>query len=403
MLLSILIPTIEDRKEDFEKLYNRIKSLMFEGVEILYDNLPRYDLPNGISVGEKRQRLINRAKGKYLVFVDDDDNIEDNFFKLIKKHLNEDYDVITYKINAYIDGKKYLIDQSIYHENEQLKEGITKRYPSTQSIFKTEIAKRQKFTNINCGEDFKWTMSLDLKKEKKIYAALQVYNYDSKKTVASSSFKRAIVTFSNTEKYNAQVEIMKESIKKFAPDIDFIHYTNYEEIGCKPHSEYPYAFKPYSIHKANQQGYNQILWLDSPIHLIKSIDKIWQKLNVDKIILFDNIGFSIADYTHDICLAHFEINRTEAKEHPMVMACAMAFDFRDDSMRNVFDTYLGYAHTNAYQGEWSNHRHDQSVISCIAYKRNIKLLHPNSTFIAYDNHPGHLPHADSVCLISKSL
>lgn len=37
MLLSVLIPTIEERKEEFEKLYNRIKSLMFEGVEILFD------------------------------------------------------------------------------------------------------------------------------------------------------------------------------------------------------------------------------------------------------------------------------------------------------------------------------------------------------------------------------
>lgn len=402
MILSVLIPTVEERKEKFESLVKRINDLKLNDVEVIFDNSPRYDLPGGISVGEKRQKLINKAKGKYLVFVDDDDNITDDFFIEILPHCNR-VDVITYKVNAIIDGTSYIIDQSIKYKNEQLQEGITKRFPSVMNVFKTSTAKRAKFTNINCGEDFKWTESLKLKTENHIDKVLQIYNYSSKSTIASTAVKRAIVTFSNNDKYEKQVIKMRETIRKFAEDVDFFHYRNYEMIGCKPHSEYPYAFKAYAIHKVREQGYNQILWLDSPIHLIKSIKGLWNKLTDDKIILFDNIGFSIASYTHDVCLNHFNMTREEAQNAPMVMACAMAFDFRDDNIRNVFDTYLGYAHTDAYQGSWENHRHDQSVISCIAYKRNIKLLHPNNTFIAYANHPGHLPHAETVCLISETL
>lgn len=401
--LSILIPTIPERAEKFTKLYNRISTLAPKGVEILFDSTPKYDSLGGISVGEKRQKLIEMSKGKYFVFIDDDDNITDNFFSILLPQLKHNKEIICYRVKAFIDGKEHIIDQSIKNENEQLKEDITKRYPSVMNCYRKDVALRSKFSKLNNGEDFKWSMSLGIQNEIYLTDILQIYNYNSKDTVASSSTSYAIVTFSNNERYARQVEIQKESCKKYAPDIPYFHFTSFEEIGCKPHSEYPYAFKPYAIHKVREMGFNNILWLDSPVHFIKDSSNIFKHLKNNKIILFNNIGFSIASYTHDTCLNHFQMSRAEADKLPMVMACAMGFNFTDENIRNVFDTYLGYAHTNAYQGDWKDHRHDQSVISCIAAKKQIKLLKPHQTFIAYDGNPGHMPHAESVCLISKSL
>ena len=45
MKLSILIATVKERQEKFNRLFNRIVSLVidYDGVEVLYNNAPRYD------------------------------------------------------------------------------------------------------------------------------------------------------------------------------------------------------------------------------------------------------------------------------------------------------------------------------------------------------------------------
>ena len=82
----------------------------------------------------------------------------------------------------------------------------------------------------------------------------------------------------------------------------------------------------------------------------------------------------------------------------------MAFDFRTELANKIFDEYYKALHRfGNYEGDWSNHRHDQSVMSIILAKKEIKPIHPHSTFFAYDDNPGHQPQAESVCFISKEM
>lgn len=400
MKLSILIATVKERHEQFKALHDKL-SRMIEGkdIEILYDDAPRYDEPNGLTVGEKRQALIDRAAGKYICFVDDDDDVTWPFIEEVYPLLDNDVDVINANVLAYIDGVKHIIDQSIYYESEPLQAEVTKRYPSVMSVWNRKTTNKARFKPMNNGEDFDWTKAMNPQSEIKVDSIWQIYNYSSSKTIASKADRRCIVTFSNTSRYDALAYRLRQTAE--CEGIDFIHYKTYEEIGCKPHTEYPYAFKPYSIQKAREQGYNNILWLDSAIYLSKNPEKVFKFIKDNGVMLFDNIGFSIASYTHDECLAHFNMSKVEAERAKMVMACAMGFNFNTEIGTKTFDEYLGFAHTNAYQGSWSNHRHDQSVISCIAHKKGIELLHPNQTFIAYEGNEGMLPHAETVCLISN--
>ncbi len=41
-----------------------------------------------ISIGEKRNLLLDVAKGKYIAFIDDDDSITEHYFKEIRKGTN---------------------------------------------------------------------------------------------------------------------------------------------------------------------------------------------------------------------------------------------------------------------------------------------------------------------------
>jgi hypothetical protein len=401
MKLSILIATVEERKEQFNKLFNRLVSLTidYNGIEIIFNNAPRYDQPNGLTVGEKRQALIYEAKGKYIMFVDDDDDVTDNFILELYPLLDANVDVINAKVQSYIDGAPHIINQSIYFESEQLQQGETRRYPSVMSVWSRKLTDKAVFKPLNNGEDFDWTKQMSPQSEIKVDSIWQIYNYSSINNIASKSERKCIVTFSNTDRYNALADRLGATVKQYG--YDFIHYKTYEEINCKPHTEYPYAFKPYSIQKAREQGYNNILWLDSAIYLTQDPKKVFKYIKENGVMLFDNIGFSIGSYTHDECLLHFQMNRDEANNSKMVMACAMGFNFNTEIGTQTFNDYLSYAHTNAFQGSWSNHRHDQSVISCIAKRKGIELLHPNQTFIAYEGNEGMMPHSKDVCLISN--
>lgn len=80
MLLSILIATVEIRKEVFKKLeFELFRQNVYDDVEVivLSDN-------KEISIGAKRQKLLEMAKGDWIVFFDDDDQPCEHYIDLIR-------------------------------------------------------------------------------------------------------------------------------------------------------------------------------------------------------------------------------------------------------------------------------------------------------------------------------
>ena len=86
--------------------------------------------------------------------------------------------------------------------------------------------------------------------------------------------KRAVVSFANGS-YLPKLQRMKDSMVGNT-DADIVTFTKYEEVGCKPHDVVPYQFKPYSIQKAIEMGYDSILWVDSPIVAVKNITPVFE-------------------------------------------------------------------------------------------------------------------------------
>ncbi len=184
--LSILIPSIPERKEQLHYLHKKLRSNPFVryACEILYDDSKRHD-EGGLSVGYKRQALLDKAKGNYIWFLDDDDDFTPELFDQIDKAMEYGHDVISAKTLAYLDGTPHIIDTSITYDNEQIHDGETKRFPSVMNIYKREVALRVKFNDKNYGEDFEWSMALGLQTEVKINEVWHIYNFNSDKTVAS--------------------------------------------------------------------------------------------------------------------------------------------------------------------------------------------------------------------------
>lgn len=224
--------------------------------------------------------------------------------------------------------------------------------------------------------------------------------------------KKCVVSFADkTGSYQKKLQRLEQSLKGNF-DGDFLGFTSYQDINCEPHSEIPYKFKPMAIEKARTMGYELVLWADSPIYAKQSIEPVFQYLMEWKYLFFDNIGFSLGDYTNDKTLQHFNISRYESWKVKMIMACVMGFNFTDANVYSFFKEYKDTAN-KLYPGEWNNmgasespdlrcrgHRHDQSVMSAIIFDRGLKITKGQDTFFAYETHRQVMPIADSVCLYS---
>jgi hypothetical protein len=155
--ISILICTIPSRKDMFIDLLNSIQKLKQTSslaIEVIYDS--RFE----ISIGEKRNSLLDKALGTYCAFVDDDDKITEDYFKVIEESELK-YDCITLNGMMYINGKK---DKPFYHSLKYYKwnqdEKGYYRNPNHLNPIKTKLVKQIRFPDKNNGEDFDFSIHL---------------------------------------------------------------------------------------------------------------------------------------------------------------------------------------------------------------------------------------------------
>jgi hypothetical protein len=179
----------------------------------------------------------------------------------------------------------------------------------------------------------------------------------------------------------------------------------------------PYAFKAFAIKKAIEEGADLILWCDSVVYATKSIKPIFDHIEKKGHLFFDNIGYSIGDYTSDACLDNFGMSREEAFNSKMLMCCCMGFDVNNPTAKAFLDKYIEAASDMvSYPGDWTNqnlqvsndmrvkgHRHDQSVASIIVKQMGLTVTHAQSTYFAYAAHKGILDISPTVCLWSEGI
>jgi len=151
--VSVMICTLPERNAMFESLLEDIenfKNLTSLNVEVLTD------ATLGITTGAKRNLLVARAKGTYCCFVDDDDKITPDYFKVIEEAIlsGNDYDSIAFNGRFYVN---FTFDKPFYH-SLKYKDWSTGdngyyRPPNHLNPMKTVIAKQVLFKDISEGED----------------------------------------------------------------------------------------------------------------------------------------------------------------------------------------------------------------------------------------------------------
>jgi hypothetical protein len=181
--LSILIPTIESRAQQFNRLIafienNIDKHNVRDGVEIisLCDNKER-------TIGEKREHLYQLAQGLYAWQLDDDDAIDPEAVPLILAAMETDPDCITFQEACNIDGNlkssNFSLKYSDWGENIDGFDYV--RTPFFKTPIKTALCQQAQIPHIRFGEDIAFARNIYplLKTEVHIPLPLYYYNHDS--------------------------------------------------------------------------------------------------------------------------------------------------------------------------------------------------------------------------------
>ena len=184
--LSILTPAIPQRIAQVAyisaKLAGQIGSRDIEHL-ILMDNLKR-------TVGEKRQALLDAAHGKYIAFVDDDDDVADCYITQLMEALLQDPDVVTFDQAAEINGVVGWISFRRGNLNHKWRANqVSDRAVWHVCAWRRTLALRYSFPAKNYGEDWAWASPLQewIQSEVHIPQILHFYRHSSETTAAPPS------------------------------------------------------------------------------------------------------------------------------------------------------------------------------------------------------------------------
>jgi len=177
--LSILVCSIKQRQALLQRLLSVIQKQKTEEVEILTE------VDDGkMKIGRKRNKLLDRAKGDYVCFIDDDDDlVSDDYVSKILAAIQNDPDCCSLEGIYTVDGKNpaKFIHSVEYKKWETIAENgktIYIRCPNHLNAIKRELVLKTRFNDaLSQGEDRDFSDRLLplLKKESKIEG--NIYRY----------------------------------------------------------------------------------------------------------------------------------------------------------------------------------------------------------------------------------
>jgi glycosyltransferase involved in cell wall biosynthesis len=179
--LSILILTLPTRIDSYANLIKMLNKQVIENNFIDKVQILTLCDTKEISVGEKRNILLNKSAGRYVCFIDDDDEIAPNYLIKIISALSSNADVVTF-CGEYVENAiRTPFSISMVHRGNYNHPNIFYRLPNHLCPVKREIALQCHFTHKNFGEDSDYANMINnhLRNEYHLIDKLYFYMYNS--------------------------------------------------------------------------------------------------------------------------------------------------------------------------------------------------------------------------------
>jgi glycosyltransferase involved in cell wall biosynthesis len=158
--LSLLVCSIKTRSHFLTALQANLQPQLTDEVELLVE------VDDGeIPIGLKRNRLLHRATGTYIAYIDDDDKVSDTYVKQILAAIKNTPDCVGFKSQRYVDGVPggttiYSLRYNEWRTVVSMKGIVYERTPCHLNPVLREKALMVQFPCINFGEDRQYSMDL---------------------------------------------------------------------------------------------------------------------------------------------------------------------------------------------------------------------------------------------------
>lgn len=181
--ISILIPTMIPRKRLFDQVLTEIQRQARECPEIKTEIL--WESDNGeLTLGQKRNVLMDRCTGKYHCFIDDDDILAPYYLRTFVPMIQSgvDYDCASFVGAHYQRGR---FNKLFHHSLDYIEWAETPerfiRTISPMNLIKTDIVRQVRYKDIRNTEDHEFSKRLMasrlVKTEFKIDPNRPIYHY----------------------------------------------------------------------------------------------------------------------------------------------------------------------------------------------------------------------------------
>lgn len=176
--LTILIPTLEDRKEFLARLMRILEPQCdSENVKII-----QYCDNRELSIGKKRNELVNACKTEYASFIDDDDVVSSDYCKLVMEGINKNVDVVSFKgiITGMHNRRSQIFIHRLGYEWKTVG-NVYLRPPNHLNPMRTEVFRQFPFKDVSFAEDSDFSGRVqkagNLKTEHYIDKEIYYYNF----------------------------------------------------------------------------------------------------------------------------------------------------------------------------------------------------------------------------------
>jgi hypothetical protein len=157
---TIMIPTIPGRERKLQSLIKSIHELRQRvcpdlriAIAIGFDN-------REVTIGAKRQSMLQAAQGKYVSFIDDDDRVSAHYFEDAAACIAGNFDCM--RLRGEIVGYTWTFTHSTANKLTDFMANETTflRPPNHLNVMKADIAKTTQFCDATSGEDLDWAIKL---------------------------------------------------------------------------------------------------------------------------------------------------------------------------------------------------------------------------------------------------
>lgn len=192
---------------------------------------------------------------------------------------------------------------------------------------------------------------------------------------AGVDMRRVIVNVAAGYWYPAGQRRLAASLHAIGEQATQLFYLGYPE-GCPTHEQINYGFKVWALRQAQQDGYDQALWVDASCWAIKPLDTVWWLLDQHGYYL-EADGHRLGEWISAAALEHLQVTRDQVWRWPLPTGALIGIDFRRPAGVRLLDELE--RNLDAFSGPWTNdgfqaspdarckgHRHDIAVCGVLA-------------------------------------